>query len=34
MLFAAISVATGLLLIFGSNPFLAEIFKAAAEKIS
>lgn len=32
--FAAISVASGLLLIFGKNPFLAEIVKAAAEKIS
>ena len=31
--FAAISVATGLLLIFGKNPFLIEIFKAAAEKV-
>ncbi len=30
--FAAISVATGLLLVFGSNPFLVAIFKAAAEK--
>jgi len=30
--FAAISVATGLLLVFGSNPFLAEILKFAAEK--
>lgn len=28
--FAAISVATGLLLIFGQNPFLAEILKVAA----
>ena len=28
--FAAISVATGLLLIFGQNPFLGEILKAAA----
>ncbi len=27
--FAAISVATGLLLIFGKNPFLAEIIKIA-----
>ncbi len=27
--FAAISVATGLLLIFGPNPFLAEIIKVA-----
>lgn len=32
--FAAISVATGLLLIFGTNPFLAEILKAAAQKVS
>lgn len=32
--FAAIAVATGLLLVFGKNPFLAEIIKAAAEKIS
>lgn len=32
--FAAISVASGLLLIFGKNPFLAEILKAAAEKVS
>lgn len=31
--FAAISVATGLLLIFGKNPFLLEILKAAAEKV-
>ena len=28
--FAAIAVATGLLLVFGSNPFLAAIVKAAA----
>lgn len=28
--FSAISVATGLLLIFGKNPFLLEILKAAA----
>ena len=28
--FAAISVATGLLLIFGQNPFLAAVLKAAA----
>jgi len=28
--FAAISVATGLLLIFGQNPFLGAILKAAA----
>jgi len=32
--FAAISVATGLLLVFGGNPFLAEIIKAAVEKVS
>ncbi|MBU0744966.1 MAG: F0F1 ATP synthase subunit C [Gammaproteobacteria bacterium] len=32
--FAAISVATGLLLMFGPNPFLAEILNAAAGKIS
>lgn len=31
--FAAISVATGLLLVFGKNPFLAEILKAAMTKI-
>ncbi len=31
--FAAISVATGLLLVFGQNPFLVEILKAAAGKI-
>jgi len=31
--FAAISVASGLLLIFGSNPFLIEIIKAASQKI-
>ena len=31
--FAAISVATGLLLVFGSNPFLTEIFQAASGKI-
>lgn len=31
--FAAISVASGLLLIFGKNPFLAEILKATAEKV-
>ena len=28
--FAAISIATGLLLIFGSNPFLGEVLKVAA----
>lgn len=32
--FAAISVATGLLLVFGKNPFLLEILKAAAEKVA
>lgn len=32
--FAAISVATGLLLIFGKNPFLAEIIKAATQTIT
>lgn len=32
--FAAISVATGLLLVFGQNPFLLAIIKAAAEKVS
>jgi F-type H+-transporting ATPase subunit c len=32
--FAAISVATGLLLIFGKNPFLLEVIKAATEKVS
>lgn len=32
--FAAISVATGLLLVFGQNPFLTAILKAAAEKVS
>lgn len=32
--FAAISVATGLLLVFGKNPFLFEILKAAAEKVA
>lgn len=31
--FAAISVATGLLLVFGTNPFLVEIFKVVAEKV-
>ncbi len=29
--FAAISVATGLLLVFGQNPFLTEILKAAGK---
>ncbi len=32
--FAAIAVAVGLLLIFGNNPFLAEITKFAIEKIT
>ncbi len=32
--FAAISVAIGLLLVFGKNPFLAEIIKVAAEKVA
>ena len=31
--FAAISIAVGLLLIFSSNPFLVEIYKAAAMKV-
>jgi F-type H+-transporting ATPase subunit c len=31
--FAAISVATGLLLVFGTNPFLGEILKVAADRI-
>ena len=31
--FAAISVATGLLLIFGQNPFLGEILATAAGKL-
>jgi F-type H+-transporting ATPase subunit c len=31
---AAISVASGLLLIFGKNPLLLEVAKAAAEKLS
>jgi F-type H+-transporting ATPase subunit c len=30
--FAAISVATGLLLVFGKNPFLLEILQVAAQK--
>ncbi len=32
--FAAISVASGLLLIFGKNPFLAEIISAAAKHVA
>lgn len=32
--FAAISVATGLLLIFGKNPFLAEIIKVATQTVT
>lgn len=32
--FAAISVATGLLLLFGKNPLLGEIINAAAQKVS
>lgn len=32
--FAAISVATGLLLFFGKNPLLVEVLAAAAQKIS
>lgn len=31
--FAAISVATGLLLFFGKNPLLVEIINAAAQKL-
>jgi F-type H+-transporting ATPase subunit c len=31
--FAAVSVATGLLLFFGKNPLLAEVLSAAAQKI-
>jgi F-type H+-transporting ATPase subunit c len=32
--FAAISVAIGLLLFFGKNPLLAEVIKAAAERVA
>lgn len=32
--FAAVSVATGLLLFFGKNPLLVEVINAATQKIS
>ena len=32
--FSAVAVATGLLLFFGKNPFVADIFRAAVEHIA